>query len=416
MPYVFPSGNHNRFEHTLGTAVISEMLVDSLFRKIRFDNSIAPYKNIEGLGYNYIFNHVRIAAIMHDCGHGPFSHVSERIFRTYDDLEKEKNTNKKLSGASKHEILSYLIVTSSAFKSFFDEHITRTYGVDIDLDFIGEIIVGFVNEPHKAFIVEAINGSFDADKLDYIQRDSHFTGIRMVLDLHRLFHTIDVIVDDEGKYRLSVDLSGVSTLEQIVFNKMMLFSTIYHHQKVRAAECLLRDIFRIAKESKKGISNRSLDSAADFLHLTDTDFLNIINSEDKDTPIAKLAFNLFNRVLPKRAAVISIKTIDSGRENLEETLRDFESEEYVENFREAISEETKNLGVYVSPADIWIDMPHGPKFKEPDMCPIKSSGEKSGYLLLRHVFPVNDWVRAFTENKWKGYVFCWPEHKSVVHQ
>ena len=78
---VFPSGNHNRFEHTLGVTVLSEQLVNSLFRKIDFDgdgtNEI--YEGIRGKK-DTVLNNVRMAAIMHDCGHGPFSHLSEKIF------------------------------------------------------------------------------------------------------------------------------------------------------------------------------------------------------------------------------------------------------------------------------------------------------------------------------------------------
>ncbi len=115
----------------------------------------------------------------------------------------------------------------------------------------------------------------------------------MVLDIHRLFHTVDIIPVIDGKLRLSVDLSGIITLEQIVFNKMMLFSTVYHHHKVRAAECL---------------------------------------------------------------------------------------------FKEGIE---------------W---------------PIKSVGQSTTYIRLRDVFPVDDWVKAFSENKWKGYIFSRPEHRTVVYE
>ena len=76
-----------------------------------------------------------------------------------------------------------MIVTSKAFKDFITENIVDKYHVDFDLNLIGDMIVGYVEDPKKAYLIDVINGAFDADKLDYIQRDSHFTGIKMVLDL-----------------------------------------------------------------------------------------------------------------------------------------------------------------------------------------------------------------------------------------
>lgn len=132
---VFPSGNHNRFEHTLGVAVIGEKLVTALFRKV-YEGSCS----VEiGHDHKYVFNHVRMAAILHDCGHGPFSHISEQVYKHCDDLAYEKENNPRLEGASAHEILSYLIVTSNSFKEFFKAKIQDQYQVEIDLDAVGEM-------------------------------------------------------------------------------------------------------------------------------------------------------------------------------------------------------------------------------------------------------------------------------------
>lgn len=70
--------------------------------------------------------------------------------------------------------MSYLITRSPALKDFFNQHLINEYKVKIDLDFVSDIIIGHTaGYTDKAFLVDAINGAFDADKLDYIQRDSH---------------------------------------------------------------------------------------------------------------------------------------------------------------------------------------------------------------------------------------------------
>lgn len=147
---------------------------------------------------NYIFNNCRVAAILHDCGHGPFSHLSEQIYGS--QFNKIKKKNKVLRGASAHEILSYFIATSKPLKKFNKEIINGVYKIEIDLDFVGSMIVGYIDKKNKelneyGYAVELINGAFDADKLDYILRDAHTTGIHMALDLPRLMHTLDVIPD-----------------------------------------------------------------------------------------------------------------------------------------------------------------------------------------------------------------------------
>ncbi|MEW6276295.1 MAG: HD domain-containing protein [Bacillota bacterium] len=197
---VFPSGNHNRFEHTLGVAVIAEKLA----------KAIKPGDLLSGVITNEQIQHLRMAAILHDCGHGPFSHISEEIYKHCGDLLTEIKENPRLKGSNPHEALSYLIVISQSFRKFFLEHIDKEYGTQFDLDLIGDMIVGYVEDPKKAYLIDIINGAFDADKLDYIQRDSHFTGIKMVLDLERLFHTMEIIQDKGGRFRLSVDITGVS--------------------------------------------------------------------------------------------------------------------------------------------------------------------------------------------------------------
>lgn len=107
VPLVFPSGNHNRFEHTLGVAVIGKKLIKALFDKIADINclGIKGFNNKDEC-YKYYLDHVRMAAILHDCGHGPFSHMSEQVYKHFPDIKEAKQTNSKLNGASYHEILS----------------------------------------------------------------------------------------------------------------------------------------------------------------------------------------------------------------------------------------------------------------------------------------------------------------------
>ena len=411
---VFPSGNHNRFEHTLGVTVIAGKLISALFEKINSDKSSTIYAKVKRTQED-ILNHARMAGILHDCGHGPFSHMSEGIFKQCSDYKKFKEDNPQLAGVKPHEILSYLITKSDRLKEFFAENIVKNYNVNIDLDLVAEMIVGVPSKPELAFLIDTINGAFDADKLDYIQRDSHFTGVKLVLDLPRLFHTLDLIEDTEGRLRLSVDLSGVAPLEQIVFSKMMLYSSIYHHQKVRAAECIFSSIFDEIKLKKIKIDGRNFKSAVDFLYLTDDDIYSLYKRK-VDSQVTKLVGYLIRRDLPKRAMVLSLKTINCN-EKIVDVMKLCEKLKDSKGLREAIAEESEKLsGKKVSADEIWVDFPEPPTFKEGKDWPIKSTGEPHGYVRLRDVFPVDDWVRAFSQNKWRGYVYTRNGLRKVVFE
>ena len=394
---VFPAGNHNRFEHTIGVAVIVGNMINSLSK-----NDIVREHNKE----NYIFNHCRVAAILHDCGHGPFSHLSEQIYAP--ELKKIKE-KKLLKGAREHEILSYFIATSKPLRKFNDETIKGVYGVDIDLDFVGSMIVGYINKKdpwfkERGYAIELINGAFDADKLDYILRDAHSTGIQMALDLPRLMHTLDVICDTKGINRLALDISGVIALEEIVFNKMILTSTIYHHQKVRAAGCMLKSI--IEKSGK-------FKNVFDYLDYTD-DMIFCLNSDDVDKCVTQQLDKLKNRMLPKRAFCFSSRTLKNAYAQ-STIMEGLEKNEFKDEIIAHIANYVrKKLKHEISENDIWVDSPENPKFKEATQCLIKNEGSGKNYISLRAIFPTDDWVRAYSENKWKGFVYTFPENRRDV--
>lgn len=414
--HVFPSGNHNRFEHTLGVATIAGQLINALYK-----NSVEQLP----IDKDVVSNHCRIAAILHDCGHGPFSHLSERFY--WDIIKNTVKNNPILNAASAHEILSYYIATSDRLKQFNNEVIRDVYGVNIDLELVGRIIVGYNDDPETAYMTEIVNGSFDSDKLDYILRDSHCTGLKMSLDISRLFYTLGVQksqyllkddAEDKNKNHLSVDISGVTTLEQIVFNKMLLTNSVYHHHKVRAAGCLLRRSLDKIVEYNLHPYGLDLTNPVNLLYLTDDSFYEMFSmtEDDREKSISGLINCVKYRRLPKRAIVISQKTIEYNSGKFERILELEEQLDFQKFIIEAIEAKTRELGEFVSKEEIWIDIPKCPKTKEATTCVIKNPGSKDGYALLRSVFPVNDWVNAFIEYKWKAYVFTLPEKTTIVYK
>ena len=103
---VFPTARHTRFEHSLGVAVLVKNMWSSLL-----ENNFLGNKRVE----NQIkFNNLRMAALLHDIGHGPFSHVTENTIMSYASIEKETRRLK----AKPHEVLSHYMIKSNVFRLF----------------------------------------------------------------------------------------------------------------------------------------------------------------------------------------------------------------------------------------------------------------------------------------------------------
>ena len=136
----------------------------------------------------------------------------------------------------------------------------------------------------------------------------------------------------------------------------MLNNVVYCHHKVRAAECLFKSLIENIKTKRDCFP---LESAADFLYLTDDDIYGLLNTNKG--LISKLTKDILYRNLPKRALVLSRKTLENPKDLVK--ISTLPPDVICEILKE-ISEETKRMGQYVPPEDIWLDMPPGLRMDE----------------------------------------------------
>jgi len=198
--YVYPGANHTRFEHSIGVMHLA--------------CSVAENPNISQYIGEDEAEMVRIAGLLHDVGHGPFSHVFEQL------LDKELNQT--------HEDITLWIVKSSELKDTLKKMGYRPEDV-------GKLAVGRLHRPGKAFLDQIISSGVDVDKLDFIVRDTYHTGAEYgFIDIFRLIHTLDVL---EGN--LAVDLGALSALESLIIARIESFRSIYFHRVGRAAQIML---------------------------------------------------------------------------------------------------------------------------------------------------------------------------------
>jgi uncharacterized protein len=429
---VFPTATHTRFDHTLGVLSIVEKIVESINKK---ENATIGSKERYSL---------RLAAIFHDIGHGPFSHITEEVYEDMDVFrEIKKYINDKFSVNPKpHEIMSYLIISSEYFKNWFNERIIQEnlmppqISKHIDLEKIAGYIIGYSDDPNEKYLADIINGPIDADKLDYLARDAKFSGLSIGYDLDRYFKTIDLYkVEKDGRsyLRLSIPLSGVNSLEQMIISKMNLYSSLYHHQKVRCTE---RMFVQFCKQIIKGEVNRGnlkIDHPVDFLYYVDSD---LINFYKENNPFKKEARRLYSKIsqrnLMNRALIISrpfilnLEASGSTKINFNALINDCKNKnellrkEIVRESNKLIEKDNKNE-LRISEYDVIIDVPKQPSMEETlgttvpiDMTILGKERDKD--VEIDRIFPIKAWAEGYANVKWRGHIFTYKEAQEYVNQ
>ncbi len=399
----YPSSTHTRFEHSLGCTVIADRMIRAINDKHPATPQIDAVQRAE----------VRLAALLHDCGHGPFSHASESVYGSppyqIPDVKKEE---KSLFGtANPHEIVGYCVVKSEAFKRFWNK-VLRRYDPQrdrllcdlgrISLDRVASMILGQKAGDYPQYLSQMVNGPFDADKFDYIIRDGYFSGLVTAIDVERLFISLDYAPFSQHGYAeypedvLCIDVGGATVLEQIQFNKMLLFSSFYHHQKVRAAFRLLVSLFDQLRRAGVSLKGVRLDRASNFLRLDDYDVLSA-DADDWPDEAKQVVADLRNRTLPKRALVIPKDGLLDDVSRVEYfRLRDDPE------LRESLEHEIASQAGGAQP--VFVDCPEEPTFGVTGFHSlVKVAPDR--YVTLDKLYPIAGWVSGYAEYRYRGYVF-----------
>ena len=254
---VYPSAQHTRFEHSIGAMHLAGLAAESLLNK----GYITCKEDVESL---------RIAALLHDIGHGPFSHLFEEVLR-----EKESN---KIN----HEIIGKRIIQETIIIDILDK-----YGYDGD--FVCKLSFG---ESQKMFYDEIIAGSLSVDIMDYLPRDSFFTGAEYgKVDYHRLISSLEVLSNGH----LGIDKSAINSLESMLISRYQMFKAVYFHKTVRAGEVMLLHSL-ISADNQLNFSNFAIE---EYLDYTDDKTIDIICSLKENKFASDLALDYKKRNLFK---------------------------------------------------------------------------------------------------------------------
>jgi len=207
--YVYPGANHTRFEHCIGVMYLAGKVLDN--------------PNISRLVNDQEVDMCRIAALLHDVGHGPFSHVFEQLLIRHLDKTHEDLTSWVVEKSELGDKLSKMGYNSKQ---------------------VALLAVGKMRKKDKAFLDQIISSAVDVDKQDFIVRDTYHTGAEYgFIDVFRLIHALDVLGEN-----LAVELGALSALEALMIARIESFKSIYFHRVGRAAQIMLAQAMEKANE------------------------------------------------------------------------------------------------------------------------------------------------------------------------
>jgi len=405
--YVFPSATHSRFEHSLGAAALSERCFDAIQERAAVEGTGPlgdPHRTEGDLA------HLRMAALLHDVGHGLCSHASEQIYELLSDMQEFKN-NPEYASNQPGEILSYLIVKSPTFQRWFEENVIQGCQAKLDLDRISKLILGKHDNPELYFLANIISSAYDCDKLDYIARDSYYCGLALTVDLPRFYSMISTA---RFKERRVLVLRSYVPLEQILFSKLTLFGSVYHHQKVKCLDSMLRSMVEHVVENPeqarfrlRGGTSVSFADPVQYLYATDDEFFNQSDGFG-DEYVQGMLKRFRNRDLFVRCLEISRRTVtrsnwdEYGRQSLidlaklPKELADVE----IEIHKRLAPPERGRCNRH----DIRLSIPGLPGIKTGNAL-IQTTKDANVENIERY-FPLEQWADAYAHNKWRSFVYA----------
>ncbi|MHC1635463.1 MAG: HD domain-containing protein [Candidatus Methanospirareceae archaeon] len=286
---VYPGANHTRFEHSLGTYHLMKAFLNKLDRE---GNRVEEWREL------------LIAALIHDVGHGPYSHVTEPLIRKY-ARKGHEDIEDIIFGREKGGVFEREKRGEGGEKRIVD--VLEEYCMDKRK--IIRYIKGGWEGGERSFS-KILNSEIDIDKMDYLVRDSYYTGVAYgVVDYIRLLEGLDFFKDN-----LVITEKGVLPSEYLLFSRFLMYPTVYYHHTARIAQ------FMFSRALEYLIENSSFSPEEFALSLREMDDAEIdVVMRREGGYVGEMMRRINNRRLFKRALY---KKVNELREEVVEELKD----------------------------------------------------------------------------------------------
>ena len=339
---VYPSANHTRFEHSLGVYHLARQAVEGF----DVDDETAA--------------HVRTAALLHDVGHGPYGHQTEGIIR--------RETGRD------HDEVAWLLTDS-------DREICRVLERhDLDPERVATLIAG------EGGIGALISGELDVDRMDYLVRDAHHTGVPYgTVDTGRLVNELRLTRDDVERAELVLGEGNVATAESLLLARSLMNAIVYRHHVSRVAGAML-------ERACERYLDRSETTVPEFRSMADHDLIVALRETVPD-----LGRRIERRNLYKRAVWAGFDDVPTGTVDA-----DHEAELAAE--REIAD------AVGIDSAAVVVDVPSRPSLKESGSTVVVDEVPQR----LEDASELVSGLRAAERSRWRLGVYCPDAHREAV--
>lgn len=339
---VYPGAHHTRFEHSLGAYHLAGRFAESL-----------ALSDEEALT-------VRAGALLHDIGHGPFSHAFEELLH---------------GTGRRHEDTTVDLVRWGPLGDLL-----RQGGIDPVA--VSELVMG------RGPLAKVVSGALDADRMDYLLRDAHYTGVKTSVDPDRLLR----VLQRDAEHGTLLRESGILSAESLLTMRFLMYPAVYLHHTVRASERMLQAAI-LAGVEEGGLRLRELER--------DTDDQLLWRLRQVGGRAAELVAALDRRRLHKRAWELH----PTEREDAELLSHDAKA-------RDALAAEIAEAAD-VDPRDVLFDAPRQPRFKELDLKVVRRSGD---VVPLREASQLVHALDAARFDHWRFWVFTPKAHVESVRK
>ena len=342
---VYPGANHTRFEHSLGTMYIA----GELSTRMGFETEDR--------------RKIMISALIHDLGHGPFSHTSENFAMAASDIDHTKLTRKEILNGQTSEILS---------------------SMDLDLGEIADIASGMDGE-----LGRLLHSQVGVDRMDYLMRDAHYTGVAYgVIDYERIistliFHGGEVVIREKGR----------QAAESLLVARFLMYPAVYLHHVSRIADAMM---FRALEElNRQGISVEMIMEMDDLTLLSTLKGRNGIAGE--------MARRILDRDLFKRAVYLPSDKLP----DLDKLLKISENRAKSRSLEDEIAESAG-----ITPGSVLVDIQGRPSLDEMGIKILTNGRVES----LEEKSTIVKSLREAQWNYWRFGVYCADENLDKVRE
>lgn len=356
--YVFPSANHTRFEHSIGVMHMASRIFDACkenyatgeMKRKKYSQKKESFFNISNLNESepLYYQELRLAALLHDVGHGPMSHLFDNFSISIEGflkiIEKSPTHKKYLKGFTKlvedekkveHETLSCVFIidliqslqnvsekdpnkfsapTHALVRTLSAERIVKM--ISPKFEGLQSVLKDANDNNYEKFFSKIVTAfPIDADRMDYLIRDSYFSGVTYgIYDLNRIYSSFQAIRKNR-KVDLVFKESGLDSLLRFIQSRSHLYNQVYFHKTNRAVNTMLTYATESIRRASKKLLDKcnSIEDLKNFYIIqSDEVFVKQTISEKLKGEEKKVLTELINRKLFKRVFEKKIVMIEKG--------------------------------------------------------------------------------------------------------